>query len=89
MPRGKRIQPLSKPRYKYAIYSKHKSGIGSKFVRHEYTDIRPHYDTGYWFDVTNGEWALWDTDFCGFCRGVCNLPFNPEAHYISPSTNGY
>lgn len=27
--------------------------------------------------------------WCGFCQGACRLPSNPDAHYISPSTDGY
>lgn len=28
-------------------------------------------------------------NWCGFCQGPCKLPENPEAHYISPSSEGY
>jgi hypothetical protein len=27
--------------------------------------------------------------WCGFCRGKCRLPRNPDAHYISPASDGY
>lgn len=44
------------PRYKIAIYKKHPSGIGDRFIKYEYITEKPSYDT-HFFDVTNGEWA--------------------------------
>jgi hypothetical protein len=65
MPRKRKALTLDKPRgkYKITIYTRHPSGIGcdtSRPHRVEYIDVKPTGDT-HWFDLTNGEWARWDT----------------------------
>jgi hypothetical protein len=49
-----------RPQYKVAVHQRHPSGIGSTFLRYEFTDTKPTFDT-HWRDDTNGEWARYNT----------------------------
>jgi hypothetical protein len=45
--------------YKIAIYRK--ETVGSRFVKYVEVTEKPSLDTGYWFDLTNGIWAKWES----------------------------
>ena len=55
--RGKAKKQEPEPKYRYGLYQKHPSGIGARFTHWVYTNEKPSYETGFFWDATNGNWG--------------------------------